>query len=183
MLLLRVWCAIILSNAVTSLGENKVIYHPLPHTSFCETQWRHSVKTMLYKNPPPILHCISQLGENKGGRGHWVSQNTWFEKHMIYICNSATHMCLGWWRKVFRYASKNFRTKLTDGSDVDTQVLVVDHVRILYRTYKLKPFYSQFINSITKPCYRYSFLKFVTKNHNLSVVRGFTSWRQPMLLD
>ena len=25
---------------------------PLPHTSFCETQWRHSVKTRLYKNPP-----------------------------------------------------------------------------------------------------------------------------------
>ena len=23
----------------------------------------------------PILHCISQLGENKGGRGHWVLQN------------------------------------------------------------------------------------------------------------
>ena len=48
---------------------------------------------------------------------------------------------------------------------------------ILYRTYKLKPFYSQFINSITKPCYRYSFLKFVTKNHNLPVVRG--KWFQP----
>ena len=45
---------------------------------------------------------------------------------------------------------------------------------ILYRTYKLKPFYSQFINGITKPCYRYSFLKFVTKNHNLPlfVVNG-----------
>ena len=25
---------------------------PLSHTSFCETQWRHSVKTRLYKNPP-----------------------------------------------------------------------------------------------------------------------------------
>ena len=48
---------------------------------------------------------------------------------------------------------------------------------ILYRTYKLKPFYSQFINSITKPSYRYSFLKFVTKNHNLPVVRG--KWFQP----
>ena len=48
---------------------------PLPHTSFCETQWRHSVKTRLYKIPSAILHCISQLGENKGGQGHWVSQN------------------------------------------------------------------------------------------------------------
>ena len=28
---------------------------PLPHTSFCETQWRHSVKTRLYKNPPPYF--------------------------------------------------------------------------------------------------------------------------------
>ena len=26
---------------------------PLPHTPFCETQWRHSVKTKLYKTPPP----------------------------------------------------------------------------------------------------------------------------------
>ena len=43
---------------------------------------------------------------------------------------------------------------------------------ILYRTYKLKPFYSQFINSITKPSYQYSFLNFLTKNHNLPVVRG-----------
>ena len=44
---------------------------------FCETQWRHSVKTRLYNTPSPILHCISQLGENKGGQGHWVSQNRW----------------------------------------------------------------------------------------------------------
>ena len=48
---------------------------------------------------------------------------------------------------------------------------------ILYRTYELKPFYSQFINSITKPCYRYSLLKFVTKNHKLPGVRG--KWFQP----
>ena len=41
--------------------------------NLCETQWRHSVKTRLYNTP--ILHCISQLGENKGGHGHWVSQN------------------------------------------------------------------------------------------------------------
>ena len=44
---------------------------------FCETQWRHSVKTRLDKSPSPILHCISQLGENKRGQGHWVSQNIW----------------------------------------------------------------------------------------------------------
>ena len=70
---------------------------PFPHTSFCETQWRHSVKTRLYNTLPthfflwnavtslgekqgyirtlPILHCIIQLGENKGDRGHWVSQD------------------------------------------------------------------------------------------------------------
>ena len=64
---------------------------------FCDEQWRHSVKTRLYNTPSPILHsvkrndvtrwkqsyigplpilhCISQLGENKGGQGHWVSQN------------------------------------------------------------------------------------------------------------
>ena len=38
---------------------------PPPHTSFCETQWRLPVKTRLYKTPSSILHCISQLGENK----------------------------------------------------------------------------------------------------------------------
>ena len=42
----------ILWNSVTSLGENKVM-------------WDLS----------PLLHCISQLGENKGGQGLWVSQN------------------------------------------------------------------------------------------------------------
>ena len=64
---------------------------------FCETQWRHSVKIRLYNTRYPILHsvkhsyvtrwkrgyvrplpilpCISQLGEHKGGQGHWVSQN------------------------------------------------------------------------------------------------------------
>ena len=40
---------------------------------------------------------------------------------------------------------------------------------IMYRTYKL---YSQFINSITKPSYQYSFKKISTKNHNLPVVRS-----------
>ena len=29
---------------------------------FCETR--------LYKTPSPILHCISQLSENKAGPGH-----------------------------------------------------------------------------------------------------------------
>ena len=28
---------------------------------------KNAVKTRLYKTPSPILHCISQLGENKGG--------------------------------------------------------------------------------------------------------------------
>ena len=47
---------------------------------------------------------------------------------------------------------------------------------ILYRTYKLKPFYSQFINSITKPCYRYSFFKICHKKNTiypLYAVNGF----------
>ena len=48
----------ILWNAVTSLGENRVI-----------------------KEPSPILHCISQLGENKGCRGHLVSQNNYNNTH------------------------------------------------------------------------------------------------------
>ena len=32
---------------------------PLPHTSFCETQWRHSVKTKLYKTPPPYVIVLA----------------------------------------------------------------------------------------------------------------------------
>ena len=63
-----------------------VIIYDVIMVLFCETQWRHSVKTRLYNTPSPILysvkrsdvttspshiiHCISQLGENKGGRGH-----------------------------------------------------------------------------------------------------------------
>ena len=27
-------------------------------------------ETKLYNTPSPILHCISQLGENIGGEGH-----------------------------------------------------------------------------------------------------------------
>ena len=38
-----------------SLGENKVIKDPLPHTSLCETQWRHSVKIRLYNTSPPYF--------------------------------------------------------------------------------------------------------------------------------
>ena len=30
----------------------------------------NSVKMKLYETPFPILHCISQLGDNKGGKGH-----------------------------------------------------------------------------------------------------------------
>ena len=35
---------------------------------FCETQWRHSVKTRLYKTPPPyfiLWNAVTSLGENK----------------------------------------------------------------------------------------------------------------------
>ena len=55
----------ILWNAVTSLGENKVIYDPLPHISFCETQWRHSVKTRLYKTPPPYFIVVASSVKTK----------------------------------------------------------------------------------------------------------------------
>ena len=48
---IHLWCQsidkTILWSAVTSLGKNKVIEYPLPYTSFCEAQWRHSVKTKL----------------------------------------------------------------------------------------------------------------------------------------
>ena len=37
-------------------------------TRFCETQWRHSVKTRLYNTPPPyfiLWNAVTSLGENK----------------------------------------------------------------------------------------------------------------------
>ena len=46
------------------------LYNTPPHSSFCETQWRHSVKTR-----PPSHTSLYYFGENKGGQGHWVSQN------------------------------------------------------------------------------------------------------------
>ena len=76
-------------------------------TVFCGTQCLHSVKTRLHNTPSPILysvkhsdvtwkqgyirpppppplilHCIGQLGENKGCQGHWVSYSftsCWYE--------------------------------------------------------------------------------------------------------
>ena len=38
---------------------------PPPHTSFCETQWRHSVKTKLYKNPPSYFIVLASSVETK----------------------------------------------------------------------------------------------------------------------
>ena len=39
------------------------------HTcEFCETQWRHSVKTRLYNTPSPyfiLWNAVTALGENK----------------------------------------------------------------------------------------------------------------------
>ena len=84
----------------------------LSHSTFCETQWRHSVKTKLYNTRSPILHsvkhsdvtrwkhgyirtlphtCVSKNkygGGRKGGRGHWVSQNC-----VKYIVLLVTFVC------------------------------------------------------------------------------------------
>ena len=38
---------------------------PPPHTSFCKTQWRHSVKTRLYKNPPPYFIVLASKVKTK----------------------------------------------------------------------------------------------------------------------
>ena len=32
---------------------------------FCETQWRHSVKTRLYKNPPPYFFVLATSVKTK----------------------------------------------------------------------------------------------------------------------
>ena len=43
----------------------QVYIRPLPHTSFCETQWRHSVKTRLYKTPPPYYIVLASSVKTK----------------------------------------------------------------------------------------------------------------------
>ena len=60
----------ILWNAVTSLGESTVIYHPLSHASFCETQWRHSVKARLYNTPSPMLHYVKRSDVTRWKHGY-----------------------------------------------------------------------------------------------------------------
>ena len=37
----------------------------LRFTEFCETQWRHSVKTRLYKNPPPYFIVLASSVKTK----------------------------------------------------------------------------------------------------------------------
>ena len=58
---------------MTSLGENKINPSPILHSVKLSdvTRWKQGY----IRPPPPILFCISQLGENKEGQGHWVSQN------------------------------------------------------------------------------------------------------------
>ena len=86
------------------LGQNQLIVTVIACSfctvtcwAICETQWRHSVKTKLYNTPSPILHSMKRsdvtrwkqgymrspppyfivlASENKGGQGHWVSQNS-----------------------------------------------------------------------------------------------------------
>ena len=41
--------------------------HRLP---FCETQWRHSVKTRLYKTPSPILHSMKRSDVTRRKQGY-----------------------------------------------------------------------------------------------------------------
>ena len=55
----------IMWNAVTTLGENKVIKHPFSHTSFCETQWCHLVKTRLYKTHSPYFIILASSVKTK----------------------------------------------------------------------------------------------------------------------
>ena len=73
----------ILWNAVKSLCENRVIWQPLPHTSFCETQWRHSVKTRLYENPLPYstTGLYSQYKSSWRFFGLCHNYVEWFQMH------------------------------------------------------------------------------------------------------
>ena len=53
---------------------------PPPHNSFFETQWRHSVKTRLIKNPPPYFIVLASSVKTKEAviefrriSGLWIS--------------------------------------------------------------------------------------------------------------
>ena len=37
---------------------------------FCETQWRHSVKTRLYNTPSPILHSVKRSDDTRWKQGY-----------------------------------------------------------------------------------------------------------------
>ena len=43
---------------------------------------------------------------------------------------------------------------------------------LIYKSYKVRPCYSEYFIKIVIPKHRYAFVKFVTKNHRLSVVSG-----------
>ena len=50
------------------------------------TRWK-----LGYITPLSILHCISQIGENEGGQGHWVSQN-----NSVAYCRYRCDVLLVW---------------------------------------------------------------------------------------
>ena len=50
---------------------------------------------------------------------------------------------------------------------------------LIYDSYKVMPWYSNYFNKIVIPKFRYAFVKFVTKNHRLPVVSG--KWHRPRL--
>ena len=45
----------------------------------------NSLKTKLYNTSSPILHCISQLGDDNGGPSYSVSQNAWSSEQIMQV--------------------------------------------------------------------------------------------------
>ena len=45
---------------------------------FCETQWRHSVKTRLYNTPSPILHSVKRSDVTRWKQGHIIPLPPYF---------------------------------------------------------------------------------------------------------
>ena len=132
------WCPILYqANIVLGLSESIHLIVFIHHSSFFSRRniWRrglscmwlgphtilwnavtspetvlndNSVKTTIYNTLSPIHHCISQLGENTGGKGYWVSQNTyWYRRPRAADCQCRTSSlfvhhpdragALGWW--------------------------------------------------------------------------------------
>ena len=137
---------------------------------------RYWLKTIIYKRNP-LAYNVYQTMYNNCENG--IATEGWTVSIKSLLFNLGLNFV--WYNqgvdnfKAFEYL---FKQRLQDADIVQWNNRISNsNDGILYKTYKIKPLYSEYINIITKPSHRYYFLKFVTKNHNLPVVLG--KWYQP----